>query len=238
MRLHVDAHGEGRRTVVLLHGMTGSSESWWLITPLLVARGFRVLALDLPGHGRSPRDPDLTVERAAQAVADTVDSVSPGRPAAVVGHSIGGTVTTAAVAAGLLDPDLVVSVDAPVRLRGGADRVTATAEYAAERLERTVEVLRATKPHYADQDCVVEARAAERFDPATAGALAAAPGGTWLPRPGSIVVRADPSHHVDDDTAAALASSGVVVRSITGAAHAVWYSHPDAFVASLPELFG
>ncbi|QWS33165.1 alpha/beta fold hydrolase [Curtobacterium aetherium] len=238
MRLHADTQGAGRRTAVLLHGMTGSSESWWRITPLLAARGFRVLALDLPGHGRSPRDPELSVERAAQAVAETVDAVVPGRPAVVVGHSIGGTIAAAAVASGWLDPELAVYVDAPVRLRGGADRATAVEEYATERLQRTVEVLRASKPHYSDRDCVVEARAAVHFDPVTAGALAAAPGGTWTPRPGSIVVRADPSHHVDADTAAALVEDGVTVRSIAGAAHAVWYSHPDAFVSALPELFG
>ena len=59
MKLHVEVQGQGERTALLLHGMTGSRESWWRVVPLLVASGHRVLAIDLPGHGLSPRDPSL-----------------------------------------------------------------------------------------------------------------------------------------------------------------------------------
>lgn len=52
----VEDVGQGE-PLLLLHGFTGSAESWqWLIPRL--AREYRVLAVDLPGHGRtgSPRD--------------------------------------------------------------------------------------------------------------------------------------------------------------------------------------
>ena len=70
--LNVIEAGEGDRVAVLLHGMMGSAESWHRVVPLLVERGFRVLALDLPGHGLSPRDPELTIETAADAVVATL----------------------------------------------------------------------------------------------------------------------------------------------------------------------
>ncbi|MCT1477927.1 alpha/beta fold hydrolase [Microbacterium sp. p3-SID336] len=83
MLLNVIEAGEGDRVAVLLHGMMGSAESWHRVVPLLVERGFRVLALDLPGHGLSPRDPALTIETAADAVIETLAQClsSPNRPA-------------------------------------------------------------------------------------------------------------------------------------------------------------
>lgn len=236
MRLHVDAHGSSARAAVLLHGMMGSSESWWRVAPLLVDRGFRVLALDLLGHGRSPRDPELTVERAAHAITITIQAELDRPPALAIGHSFGGLVLAAA--AKELRPDLAVYVDAPFRSRGGWDRAEAIAEYEKDRRERTYERLRARRPHYREQDCIVEARAAERFDPVSAASIAASAGGAWPPSAGSIVIRPEPSDYVDAELAAALAEQGVQVRSIPGAAHSVWYSHFDEFVAALPEAFG
>ncbi|WP_317628661.1 alpha/beta fold hydrolase [Gordonia hankookensis] len=46
--------GEGDRVAVLLHGMTTDSGSWWAVGPALAARGYRVVAPDLPGPRRQP----------------------------------------------------------------------------------------------------------------------------------------------------------------------------------------
>ena len=67
--------------------------------------------------------------------------------------------------------------------------------------------------------------------------LVEAGGGVWEPAAGSIVVRADPSDYVSDSDAAAFHERGVSVRSIPGAAHSVWYSNFDQFIAALPEVF-
>ena len=235
MTLHVDSVGHGSEVAVLLHGMMGSSESWWRVVPLLVERGYRVLAVDLPGHGLSDRDPSLTIDRAADAVVATVERRSAGEPALAMGHSFGGLVLAAASAR--LRPKLAVYVDSPFSGRGGWNRDEVAAEYESDRRARTVDGLRASRPYYSDQDCLVEGRAAERFDPATAAAVAAADGGSWPPAPGSIVIRADPSDYVSDETASGLRQRGVHVRSIPGSAHSIWYSHFDQFVASLPEVF-
>ena len=50
--------GPARRTAVLVHGMYGSATTW---SPVLVAgltgAGYRVVAVDRPGHGWSARCP-------------------------------------------------------------------------------------------------------------------------------------------------------------------------------------
>jgi 4,5:9,10-diseco-3-hydroxy-5,9,17-trioxoandrosta-1(10),2-diene-4-oate hydrolase len=45
--------GEGR-PIVFVHGLSGSWQNWLENIPILANRGFRVLALDLPGFGASP----------------------------------------------------------------------------------------------------------------------------------------------------------------------------------------
>lgn len=77
--------------LVLLHGFTGSSRSWEALREHLVAT-FTVIAIDLPGHGRSPApdDPRLyTLPRAAAAIARVLDREKVDR-AAIMGYSMGG----------------------------------------------------------------------------------------------------------------------------------------------------
>lgn len=237
MLLHAIDSGGGGRTALLLHGLMGSGESWHRVVPLLAARGYRVLALDLPGHGLSPRDPHLTIERAASAVVATVAHLAPGQPIDAVGHSYGATVLAAA--AEQLTPDLAVYVDASLALAGGGDRAALTAAYEHDRRSRLSPAdLRAGRPFYTAEDAEVEARAAERFDPATSASISCGPDQSWAAAAGSIVVRADPSTWVTDDDARRFEEDGVAVRSIPGAAHTVWYSHFTDFTAALPEMFG
>ena len=44
-------------TVVLWHGITSSSGSWWRVAPALAHHGFHVYTPDLPGHGMSGDSP-------------------------------------------------------------------------------------------------------------------------------------------------------------------------------------
>ncbi len=74
--------------VVLIHGAGMDSTVWQLQTRYLAHRGFRAVAVDLPGHGRSAGEPLGTVEEMADWVARFVaaagfDAVH------VVGHSMG-----------------------------------------------------------------------------------------------------------------------------------------------------
>lgn len=70
MSLHVDRSGSGA-DLVLLHGWGLHSGAWDEVAPLL-ARRFRVHAIDLPGHGLSAAMPGASFEEASEAVAEAV----------------------------------------------------------------------------------------------------------------------------------------------------------------------
>ena len=83
--------------VVLLHGFAGSQRWWDRVAPELARRGLRTIRLDLLGHGRSekPRD-GYAPDEQARRVAEALRRIGV-RRAAVVGHSMGGTVASALV---------------------------------------------------------------------------------------------------------------------------------------------
>lgn len=236
MLLHTVEAGAGDRVALLLHGMMGSAESWWRVSPLLVENGFRVIAVDLPGHGLSPRDEACSVASVADDVIETLATSAPGARVHAIGHSYGGTVLAAV--AERLTLARAVYVDTSCAFEGGEDQRALAARYGADRLQRTdPDWLRASRPFYSPTDATVEARAAERFDPMTAASISAGPDVAQLPRPGSILVRAVPSGFVTDEAAADFTARGIDVREISGAAHTVWYSHFDEFCQTLPEFF-
>jgi pimeloyl-ACP methyl ester carboxylesterase len=235
MRLHDKQWGSGDRIALLLHGMMGSAESWWRLAPELVVRGYRVIALDLPGHGHSAPNPSATVPVCAGDVAETVSALGVAAPEIAIGHSFGGAVLAAAVPR--LQPGRVIYVDAPFTSKGGWDPAVVRPEYAADRAARTYEQLRRDRPSWSERDWEVEATAAERFDVDTATAIAASPGGDWTPTtpPASLVIRAYPSDYVSDESVNRLRAGGVDVRQIAGAAHSVWYSHFDEFLTTFDD---
>src|SRR5215208_8469745 len=75
--------------LVLLHGITGSSQTWEHVAPLLSAR-FTLIAPDLLGHGESATPPgDYSLGAHASGVRDILTALGIDR-ATVVGHSLGG----------------------------------------------------------------------------------------------------------------------------------------------------
>jgi 3-oxoadipate enol-lactonase len=88
--MHVAVSGmTGQPVVVLLHCM-GRSGTMWNPHRELLAERFRVLAPDLPGHGKSAGP--FTVQGAATAVADALSEACGDEPAHLVGLSLGARV--------------------------------------------------------------------------------------------------------------------------------------------------
>ena len=99
-----DFGGDGP-TVVLLHGLGGNLVHWGAFAPMLTD-GYRVLALDLRGHGRSGDGPwtwDAVLDD-VEAVASHLGAENP----VVIGHSLGGAVATRWV---LRHPDCPAAVN-------------------------------------------------------------------------------------------------------------------------------
>ncbi len=94
--LWYDVQGEGR-ALVLLHGYLEAKEIWDGFSEELAVR-YRVIRIDLPGHGRSEILGEVhTMELLAGAVRRVVDHEVPGEKVFLVGHSLGGYVTLAFV---------------------------------------------------------------------------------------------------------------------------------------------
>ena len=75
-------------TLVFIHGVLNDHSVWILQTRYLAHHGFNVLAVDLPGHGRSGGDAPSSVEEAAQFIEDLLDAAGV-RQASLIGHSWG-----------------------------------------------------------------------------------------------------------------------------------------------------
>jgi pimeloyl-ACP methyl ester carboxylesterase len=82
------AFDAAKPTLVFIHGVLNDHSVWILQTRYLAHHGFNVLAVDLPGHGRSGGDAPASVEEAAQFVEALLDAAGV-KNAGLVGHSWG-----------------------------------------------------------------------------------------------------------------------------------------------------
>ncbi|MBI5510902.1 MAG: alpha/beta hydrolase [Deltaproteobacteria bacterium] len=96
-RIHyVDLRGRAESStpaLVLLHGFGANLDEWGLLLPLLVQRGYRVVAVDLRGHGFSDRPAagDYSIAAQARLVSAVLDQL--GVASFVpIGHSWGSAV--------------------------------------------------------------------------------------------------------------------------------------------------
>ena len=147
----------GMPVAVLIHGITGWWRTWWRVGPALADAGWRVVALDLRGHGGSPAmETPVTREDLASDVAETVEALGAAPVDVVIGHSLG-----AAVALELAHarPELmrrVVLEDPPGGDRsndpGYRERLRAGFDAAAQRPDQEVARYLAENPTWLEED--------------------------------------------------------------------------------------
>lgn len=89
--ISIDDHGGDGHPIVLVHGLGGSAGNWSLTAPRLATR-WRVVALDLAGHGRSGPLPRHDLEAHAQTVIELIETHGLGS-VTLVGNSMGGLVS-------------------------------------------------------------------------------------------------------------------------------------------------
>jgi pimeloyl-ACP methyl ester carboxylesterase len=107
-RIHLVEQGAGP-LVLLLHGFPESWFSWRHQLPALAAAGYRAVAVDLRGYGRSSKPDAVEAYRMLDLVADNVAVVEAlgGGSAVLVGHDWGATI---AAHSALLRPDVFRAV--------------------------------------------------------------------------------------------------------------------------------
>ncbi|MGW3353177.1 alpha/beta fold hydrolase [Nonomuraea rubra] len=106
-RVHYLDYGSGEPTFVLVHGLGGRWQHWLENIPALAEHG-RVLALDLPGFGRSasPRN-GYCLDLFADTAAALARSLGVDRNVIFLGHSLGGPVALRFAAR---HPDLATAI--------------------------------------------------------------------------------------------------------------------------------
>lgn len=90
--IHSSVTGTGPATLVFVHGWTCDSSSWDAQVSALAGK-YRVVTVDLPGHGRSgaPADGKFSVDLFARAV-ESVRAETRAERIVLVGHSMGAPV--------------------------------------------------------------------------------------------------------------------------------------------------
>jgi len=83
-------------TIVIVHNLGSARMSWLPVARKLLGK-YRVVLVDLPGHGDSPMPDPFSLAAAASAI-DAVLAQQKGDSTVVVGHGLGGTLALMAVA--------------------------------------------------------------------------------------------------------------------------------------------
>ncbi|HEX2468837.1 MAG TPA: alpha/beta hydrolase [Solirubrobacterales bacterium] len=94
-RIAYEIHGEGERTLVLVHGLLMNRHMYDHLAPELAGRGFRVVTVDMLGHGASDLPVDMraySIGTFAEQLAALSDHLELDRPV-VGGTSLGANVS-------------------------------------------------------------------------------------------------------------------------------------------------
>lgn len=229
MRLHTREWGTGDRTALLVHGIMSDSRTWRRVGPALAEHGYRVIAVDLRGHGLSPRG-----EYSPQLFADDLVDTLPTGADLAVGHSLGGLSLSLAVER--LRPLRAVYSDPAWSTQNPEQPLDPESFASAKNLTR--EHIARFNPHWAAEDIDIEAATLADWDADTSYFLDGRPLAGFVPdRPAvpSLVQLADPSHLVGADDVVRLRASGFEVRTVTGAGHTI---HRDDFAGFMKSLDG
>lgn len=150
--------GDRGPRILALHGWEGRAAQFRGLGERLARRGYQLIALDAPAHGRSPgteADPVVFADALQEAAAEL------GHLHAVVGHSMGGASALYALSRGL-DSERSVAIAAPAGLAGVLARMSAAlglGEEARRRFFATMESRTGLAPEALDID-----RLAPRLD--------------------------------------------------------------------------
>ncbi|MCU1420799.1 MAG: Pimeloyl-ACP methyl ester carboxylesterase [Microbacteriaceae bacterium] len=232
--------------VLLVHGGAAHARWWDAIAPLLAA-GRRVVAVDLSGHGDSEHASAYSLDGWADQLAAVMDAAALRRPV-LVGHSLGGIVSTVLAMRGVPVLDGLVVVDSPIEPTGpesraeadspvfGRGRVYATAEEASARFRPVPaqESLPYTEAYIAANSVrEIAGGWGWKFDPAFSTMTGDLPR-TLDGLPCPVVFVAGERGILSPESRAALdASTEVAVVEIPGAGHAMMLDEPVALAAAL-----
>ncbi|MFF8605544.1 alpha/beta fold hydrolase [Streptomyces sp. NPDC015346] len=231
MRLHTTTWGSGDRVALLIHGIMADHRTWRRVGPALAERGYRVIAVDLRGHGASGRAEGPAGYTPRDYADDLVETLPSGAELAV-GHSLGGLTLAAAVER--LAPRRVVYSDPAWHLPAGENGYRPEFFSRAKLLTR--EHIRSFNPRWAEDDLDIEIETVRLWDERTAHGLVEFAGrDMWpvAPLVPSLITLADPSMLVSPEDARMLEKRGFTLRTVVGAGHTIHRDDFDGFMTAL-----
>ncbi len=170
-----------RGVAVLVHGFQDTGQSFDLVAPRLAAEGLECFAPDLRGFGNTERVRDGSYYHFPDYLfdlADLIDHVSPEGPVFLVGHSMGGTISSLyagsfpervallALLEGLGPPDMPDAIS-PDRVRSWIDGVRAARAKAERPMTYEVALRRLRAGHPAVPEEVLAMRVKQLTRPLT-----------------------------------------------------------------------
>ncbi|MFB7587133.1 alpha/beta fold hydrolase [Streptomyces sp. NPDC056169] len=231
MRLHTTTWGSGDRIALLVHGIMADHRTWRRVGPDLAARGYRVIAVDLRGHGASARAAGPEAYGPEDYADDLVENLPAGAELAV-GHSLGGLALLRAVER--LAPARAVYSDPAWHLRGGPAGYVPELFVRGKSLSR--DLVQGFNPRWSDEDVDTEMESVRVWDERSAYGLVDVTGtDMWPVRPAvpSLVALADPSPLISADDATMLEGRGFTLRTVAGAGHTIHRDDFDGFMSAL-----
>lgn len=249
---HTDTGGEGE-PLLIIHGLFGSGDNWRSHLRHWQER-YRVIALDLRNHGRSPHVPGMSYAAMAEDVRALLDSLDIEK-AHLLGHSMGGKV---AISLARLAPErtrsLIIADVAPVTydwhghdnvfaaLRSvevglPADRPEADALMAEHVSERAVRLFLATNLVRSDQGGLCLRIGLDEIQAGYEDIIGLPAGEGTFDGP-TLVVRGSRSPYVSDERLPALHEMlpRAEVVTLKGAGHWLHAEQPEAFQNSVNEF--
>lgn len=147
---------------LLVHGLGSNAPLMWRFGTTLADAGWHATAVDLRGHGLSPR----ALEYAVEAHATDIGATTPEDGTAwdlVIGHSLGAASAIVAATADpdwarrlvLIDPAVIVTSKAQANMRGSM----------ANTVTETVESVRAAHPEWHPQDVELKVLSVQQGSP-------------------------------------------------------------------------
>lgn len=103
------------KLVLLVHGWESNAGSMGAIANALAEEGFRVIALDLPAHGRSQLK-RTNLRECREALRALIYHIRPTSPFSVISHSFGSAVTTLALTGSRYMVDTFIMLTSPNKL--------------------------------------------------------------------------------------------------------------------------
>ncbi|MCA1186915.1 MULTISPECIES: alpha/beta fold hydrolase [unclassified Saccharopolyspora] len=242
MRLSTTVFGDGPREVGLVHGLGQSGALWEDFAAPLAASGHTVIAVDLRGHGDSPRGSSYLVDDFA---ADLVDTLPTGLDVLAC-HSLGGAIVPRAI--GRLAPKHALYLDPGFRLALPTSGLRARLFWAAPLVGLLISALgrrdqrRRAEAAHTPRTRELTARAKRGFDRSMISAvyrdIAHHPFPAAAPEvPSTVVLSGEGEAVVPADLAADLARHGWDVRRLSELTHEFWLENADRTTEAVADLF-